>query len=50
VPGLQVWRGRAIVLTPAKGLFYCFSAKKGGDCIAIVARVMNVGSNDAPAS
>jgi hypothetical protein len=50
VPGLLSLAGRAIVLTPAKGLFYCFSAKKGGDCIAIVAYVMNVGSNDAPTS
>jgi hypothetical protein len=35
------------VLTPAKGLLYCFAAKKGGDCIGLAAHVMNVGNNDA---
>lgn len=46
-PACKSGGNRAIVLTPAKGLFYCFSAKKGGDCIAIVAHVMGVGNNDA---
>lgn len=38
---------RAIVLTPGKGLFYCFAAKKGGDCIGLAAHVLGVGNNDA---
>lgn len=46
-PACKSGGDRAIVLTPAKGLFYCFSAKKGGDCIALVAHVMGVGNNDA---
>jgi hypothetical protein len=24
------------VITPARGLFYCFDAKVGGDCLAVV--------------
>jgi DNA primase len=27
---------RAIIITPSKGLFYCFKARKGGDCISLV--------------
>lgn len=46
-PACKSGGDRAIVLTPAKGLFYCFSAKKGGDCIALAAHVMGVGNNDA---
>lgn len=46
-PACKSGGDRAIVLTPAKGLFYCFSAKKGGDCIALAAHVMSVGNNDA---
>jgi DNA primase len=46
-PACKSGGDRAIVLTPAKGLFYCFSAKKGGDCIAIAAHILNVGNNDA---
>jgi hypothetical protein len=30
---------RGIVITPAKNLFYCFSAKEGGDQIALAAHV-----------
>ena len=28
---------RAIIITPSKGLFYCFKSKKGGDLISLVA-------------
>jgi hypothetical protein len=28
-------------------LFYCFSAKKGGDCIGLASHVMQVGNKDA---
>jgi DNA primase len=38
---------RAIVLTPAKGLFYCFTAKKGGDVIGLAAHCLQVGNKDA---
>jgi DNA primase len=30
---------RALVVTPAKGMFYCFMAQTGGDQIALVAHV-----------
>jgi DNA primase len=30
---------RALVITPAKGLFYCFAAKIGGDVIALTAHI-----------
>ena len=46
-PACKQGGDRAIVLTPAKGLFYCFSAKKGGDCIGLAAHIMSVGNNDA---
>ena len=30
---------RALVVTPEKGLFYCFAAKTGGDQIALAAHI-----------
>jgi DNA primase len=30
---------RALIVTPAKGLFYCFAAKIGGDLIALTAHI-----------
>jgi hypothetical protein len=33
---------RAIVITPAKNLFHCFSSKAGGDQIALVSHVKGV--------
>ena len=33
---------RAIVITPAKGLFYCFAAKSGGDCIKLAAHLLGL--------
>ena len=38
---------RALVLTPEKGLFYCFSAKTGGDCIALASHIKGVSQKDA---
>ena len=38
---------RAIVLTPSKGLFYCFAAKEGGDCIKLAAHLLGVKQHDA---
>ena len=40
---------RAIVVTPDKGLFYCFSAKVGGDCIALAAHIKVIPPKDAAA-
>lgn len=38
---------RAIVVTPAKKSWYCFSARKGGDIIALAAHVRNVSQREA---
>lgn len=49
-PGCNAGGDRAIVITPAKGLFYCFNAKKGGDTIRLVAHVKNIGMKEAALS
>ena len=50
------WRGacpvcesddRSLVVTPAKQAFYCFKAKQGGDLIAFVAHIRDLGMRDA---
>ena len=41
---------RALVITPSKQLFYCFSAKTGGDLIKLVSHVRNVAANEAAVS
>jgi DNA primase len=33
---------RFIVLTPARKLFYCFDAKVGGDCLALVQHITDL--------
>jgi DNA primase len=38
---------RAMVVTPAKGVFYCFAEKKGGDQIALCSHVREVPVKDA---
>jgi DNA primase len=38
---------RAIIITPEKQLYYCFTAKKGGDLISLVAHVRNLSQRDA---
>lgn len=38
---------RALVITPAKGLFFCFSCKQGGDAITLVSKVKNISLRDA---
>ena len=38
---------RALVVTPEKNLFYCFNAKIGGDCIALVAHLKDLKTNEA---
>lgn len=40
---------RALVVTPSKGLFYCFSQRAGGDQIALVAHIKMIGVNEAAA-
>jgi len=38
---------RAFVVTPAKGLWFCFNCHRGGDGIAYVALVENVSVQEA---
>jgi DNA primase len=38
---------RSLVITPAKNLFYCFTAKTGGDQIALVAHINGVNVQEA---
>jgi DNA primase len=40
---------RAIVVTPAKGLFYCWAAHEGGDLIALAAHVRKTDAKGAAA-
>lgn len=38
---------RALVITPAKGAYYCFAQKRGGDQVALVAHVKGVSQKEA---
>ena len=38
---------RALIITPAKGLFYCFAKKTGGDAIALTAHIRGTSVKDA---
>ena len=38
---------RALVITPAKGLWYCFDAKQGGDQIQLTAHLKDVSAKEA---
>lgn len=38
---------RALVITPDKGSFYCWAEKTGGDVIALVAHIKDIGMRDA---
>jgi DNA primase len=40
---------RILALTPARGLFYCFDAKTGGDCLALVQHITGLDVQDAAA-
>lgn len=40
---------RNLVITPEKGLYYCFSQGKGGDQLALVSHVKQVGVKEAAA-
>lgn len=46
-PVCQTGGDRALVVTPAKGLFYCFAAKIGGDLIALTAHIRGTTVKDA---
>ena len=46
-PTCQSGGDRALVVTPAKGMFYCFADKKGGDLIALAAHIRGEGMKDA---
>ena len=46
-PACKQGGDRAIVITPAKQVFYCFAAKLGGDCIALAAHIRGVPVKDA---
>ena len=41
-PACKSGGDRALVVTPAKGAFYCFGAKQGGDLIGLAAHVLAV--------
>jgi DNA primase len=46
-PACQSKTDRAIVITPARNIFYCFDAKKGGDVLTLASHVLGVGLRDA---
>ena len=46
-PACEKGGDRAIVITPEKGVFYCFADKKGGDQIALVQHVLSLGTKQA---
>ena len=41
---------RILAITPSRGLFYCFDAKTGGDCIALVQHITGLDVQDAAAN
>jgi DNA primase len=42
-PHCESDNARALIITPAKGLFYCFTAEKGGDLISLVSHCHSTG-------
>ena len=48
-PSCKAGGDRALVITPAKSLFYCFSKKVGGDQIALVAHIQGSNLTEAAA-
>jgi len=46
-PACKTGGDRALALTPSKGLFYCFAAEQGGDCIKLVAHIHSIKQQDA---
>jgi DNA primase len=41
---------RIVVITPSRGLFYCFDAKVGGDCLALVQHITGLDVKTRPLS
>ncbi len=48
-PACQSGGERAIVITPAKGVFFCFAAREGGDLIQLAAHIRKCDVKDAAA-
>lgn len=46
-PACKTGGDRALIVTPAKGLFYCFAQKTGGDVIALTAHIRGTSVKDA---
>jgi DNA primase len=46
-PACKTGGGRALIVTPAKGLFYCFANKTGGDVIALTAHIRGISVKEA---
>jgi DNA primase len=46
-PACKTGGDRALIVTPAKGLFYCFAKKTGGDVIALTAHIRGSSVKDA---
>ena len=46
-PTCKTGGDRALIITPAKGLFYCFAKKTGGDVIALTAHIRGIGVKEA---
>jgi DNA primase len=46
-PACKTGGDRALIVTPAKGLFYCFANKTGGDAIALTAHIRGISVNEA---
>ncbi len=46
-PTCQSGGDRALVVTPAKGLFYCFAKRSGGDAIALTAHIRGIPVKEA---
>ena len=46
-PACQTGGDRALIVTPTKGLFYCFAKKAGGDAIALTAHIRGIPVKEA---
>lgn len=46
-PACNTTDPRALLITPDKGLFYCFAGKGGGDVIALTSHLKGISSKDA---
>jgi DNA primase len=46
-PSCRTGGDRALVITPSKGVYFCFAEKKGGDQIALAAHIKGVSVKDA---